>query len=146
MTSVRQLLQRKAPGVVTIAPEASVYQALELMAQKDIGALPVVSNGKLLGIFSERDYARKVVLKGRLSKEVTVGELMTAKVFYVQPDQTVEQCMALMTEKHVRHLPVLENGKLAGIVTIGDAVKNIIADQAITIQSLKDYITGSYGV
>jgi len=145
MTSVQQLLNAKPSGIWTIGPEASVYHALEMMAQRDVGALPVVEGGKLVGIFSERDYARKVALKGRASRAVKVGELMTAKVFCVKPEQTIEECMALMTEKHVRHLPVLSEGKLVGIVTIGDVVKSIISDQEITIQSLKDYITGRYG-
>ena len=145
MTSVRQVLKAKQANVWTIGPKASVYQALELMAQKDIGAVPVVDKDKLVGIFSERDYARKVALHGRASKSTMVGELMTAKVYYIQPDQTIEECMALMTEKHIRHLPVLEDGKLVGIITIGDVVKAIIADHEITIESLKSYITGSYG-
>jgi CBS domain-containing protein len=144
MTHVHQLLQGKSTGLWTIGPKASVYEALELMAQKDIGALPVMEKGKLVGMFSERDYARKVVLKGRASKSTTVGELMTSRVFFVKPDQTLEQCMALMTEKHVRHLPVLEDGDLIGIVTIGDLVKSIIADQEITIRSLQNYIVGAY--
>lgn len=145
MTSVHQVLKAKPTEVWTIAPKASVYQALELMAQKDIGAVPVVDNGKLVGIFSERDYARKVALHGRASKSTMVAELMTAKVYYIQPDQSIEDCMALMTQKRIRHLPVLDNGQLVGIITIGDVVKCIIADQEITIQSLKSYITGSYG-
>lgn len=145
MTSVQQILRNKSSNVWTIGPRASVYEALELMAQRDIGAVPVVENGRLVGIFSERDYARKVALQGRASRSVTVGELMTTKVFYVKPEQSIEECMALMTDKHVRHLPVLADGQLIGIITIGDAVKSIIAEQEITIRSLKDYITGGYG-
>jgi len=102
----------------------------------------VLKDGKLVGIFSERDYARKVILKGKSSKETTVGELMSKKVFYVSPDQTLEECMALMTEEHIRHLPVLENGELVGIVTIGDVVHGIIKDQKFTIEELQRYIIG----
>jgi CBS domain-containing protein len=145
MTIVQQLLKEKPEGTWTISPKATVYQALELMAKKEIGALAVVDDkGKLVGMFSERDYARKVILHGRTSKTTTVGELMATKVFYVKPDTTVEQCMALMTDKRCRHLPVLENDALIGIVSIGDIVKAIIVDQEITIRSLKNYITGSY--
>lgn len=142
MAIVRQLLNVKPAATWTIHSAASVYEALELMAQKEVGALPVVDAGHLVGIFSERDYARKVILKGRASKTTTVAELMASKVFFVRPDASVEQCMALMTDKHVRHLPVLEDNKLIGIISIGDLVKAIITDQALTIQSLQDYITG----
>ena len=142
MTIVRQLLNSKPAATWTISSAASVYEALELMAQKEVGALPVVDNGQLVGMFSERDYARKVILKGRTSKTTTVAELMVSKVFIVHPDASVEQCMALMTEKHIRHLPVLQDHRLIGVVSIGDLVKAIIADQALTIQSLQEYITG----
>jgi CBS domain-containing protein len=144
MTSVAQLLKARPASVWTIAPKTSVFDALALMAKKDIGALPVVHEDKLVGMFSERDYARKVALQGRTSKTTTVSELMTSKVYYVRPDQTVEDCMALMTEKRIRHLPVLDGQKLVGIVTIGDLVKSIITAQEITIRSLQNYITGSY--
>lgn len=144
MTSVAQLLKARSANVWTIAPKTSVFDALALMAKKDIGALPVVHEDKLVGMFSERDYARKVALQGRTSKTTTVSELMTSKVYYVRPDQTVEDCMALMTEKRIRHLPVLDGQKLVGIVTIGDLVKSIITAQEITIRSLQNYITGSY--
>jgi CBS domain-containing protein len=144
MTSVAQLLKARPANVWTIASKTSVFDALALMAKKDIGALPVVHEDKLVGMFSERDYARKVALQGRTSKTTTVSELMTSKVYYVRPDQTVEDCMALMTEKRIRHLPVLDGQKLVGIVTIGDLVKSIITAQEITIRSLQNYITGSY--
>jgi len=144
MSTVRQLLRDKQPEVWTIGPEASVYEALELMADKDIGALPVLERGRLVGIFSERDYARKVVLRGKTSRETTVGELMTQVVFYVTPEQTIEECLALMTEKRVRHLPVLEGMRLTGVVSIGDAVGAIIAEQRTTIHHLEDYITGGH--
>lgn len=144
MTTVQQLLKEKPAGAWTIGPRATVYQALEVMAQKEVGALVVVDNGKVVGMFSERDYARKVILLGRSSKTTAVAELMTPKVFYVTPNQTIEDCMALMTEKRTRHLPVLEDEKLIGLVSIGDVVKATIIDQEITIRSLKNYITGSY--
>ncbi len=142
MSSVRQLLRNKRPEVWTISPQATVYEALELMAEKDIGALLVTNEGRLEGIFSERDYARKVVLKGRSSRETRVGDLMTQAIYYVTPDQSVEECLALMTEKRVRHLPVLEGPRLVGLVSIGDAVKCIIDEQELTIRHLENYITG----
>ncbi len=142
MSTVRQLLRTKPADVWTIGPEASVFDALRLMADKDIGALLVVEAGKLVGVFSERDYARKVVLHGKSSKTTTVGELMTQLVFYVRPEQTVEECLALMTAKHIRHLPVLEGTQLVGIVTIGDVGKEIISQQRFTIENLENYITG----
>lgn len=146
MTTVQQLLKAKATSETwTISSKATAYHALELMAQKGCGALPVVDGTKLVGMFSERDYARKVVLKGLASKTSTVADLMSTKVFFVRPDNTVEECMALMTDKHIRHLPVLEQDKLIGVISIGDLVKAVIADQEITIRSLQDYITGSYG-
>ncbi|MBM3859701.1 MAG: CBS domain-containing protein [Verrucomicrobia bacterium] len=145
MTTVRQLLKEKKEGTWTISPNASVYQALEMMAQKDIGSLAVVDDqGKLVGMFSERDYARKIALLGRTSKTTAVAALMTTKIFYVKPDSTVEECMALMTDTRTRHLPVLDNGKLTGLVSIGDIVKAFITEQEITIRSLQNYITGSY--
>jgi CBS domain-containing protein len=142
MSTVRQLLRTKAADIWTIGPEASVYDALRLMAAKDIGAVLVVEAGKLVGILSERDYARKVVLEGKSSRSTTVGELMTQVVFYVRPEHTVEECLALMTAKHIRHLPVLEDDQLVGIVTIGDVGAEIISQQAFTIENLETYITG----
>jgi CBS domain-containing protein len=142
MTTVRQLLQAKNAEVWTIRPEALVYDALQTMAEKDVGALPVIEGGEIVGIFSERDYARKVVLKGKSSRTSPVREMMTARVLFVSPAETVEECMKLMTEKRVRHLPVLEEGRLVGIVSIGDAVKKVIADQQFTIEVLEKYITG----
>ncbi len=142
MSTVRELLRAKPAEVWTIGPMASVYEALELMAEKDIGAVLVLDQDRLVGIFSERDYARKVVLRGKTSRETTVGELMTQVLFYVMPQQTVEDCLALMTQKRVRHLPVLDGTRLIGIVSIGDAVKAIIAEQQTTIHDLEVYITG----
>jgi CBS domain-containing protein len=142
MTTVRKLLQKKGHDVWSTSPESSVYSALEIMAEKNIGALVVLDGSKVAGMFSERDYARKVVLKGRASREIPVGEIMTPNPFTVGPDQTVQECMALMTEKHVRHLPVIDEGRLIGIISIGDVVKEIIAEQSAVIDHLTGYITG----
>jgi len=142
MITIRELLKTKPTDVWSVAPDATVYDALDAMAKKDIGALPVVEGGHVVGIFSERDYARKVILKGRSSKEMRIDELMSSPVLYVRPEQTVEDCMALMTEKRVRHLPVLENDKLIGVITIGDIVKQIIVQQEYTIEQLENYIKG----
>jgi CBS domain-containing protein len=142
MTTVRKLLESKAEALWTIPPEASVYQALEQMAERDVGALLVVEGERLVGLFSERDYARKVILKGRASRETRVSELMSRDVLYVRPDQTIDNCMALMTAKKVRHLPVLDGGRLMGIVTIGDVVKAVIIKQEVLISELENYITG----
>lgn len=145
MKTVNEVLKNKGREIWTVSPLATVFQALELMAQKDVGALPVVQNGKLVGIFSERDYARKVILKGRASKDTTVSELMTQTVFYVCPENTLEDCMALMTSKQIRHLPVLDHDRLAGIITLGDVVKRIISEQEFTIKELEKYVKGDYG-
>ena len=142
MITVRQLLKNKPADLWSVSPEASVYEALELMAEKDIGAVLVLEGGELAGIFTERDYARNVILKGRLSKTTSVAELMTDVVCYVRPEQTIEDCMALMTDKRVRHLPVLEGERLVAIVSIGDVVKKTISEQEFTIQQLENYITG----
>ncbi|MBL7189859.1 MAG: CBS domain-containing protein [Phycisphaerae bacterium] len=142
MTYVEQLLKTKGNEIWSIVPQATVYEALQIMSEKDVGALLVLDKGNLVGIFSERDYARKLILKGRFSKDTTVGELMTREVLYIESQSTIEDCMALMTAKRVRHLPVLENERLIGIVTIGDVVKQIISDQEFTIQQLERYIKG----
>jgi CBS domain-containing protein len=139
---VRDLLQHKGPGVHTIGPKATVYQALEMMADKDVGALVVVEKDRIVGMFTERDYARKVILKGKASRETPVGDLMVREVLYVSPSDKVEHCMALMTEKHLRHLPVMDKDKLMGLVSIGDVVKSIIQHQEFTIQELERYIAG----
>ena len=138
--TVRQILQAKGDAIWSVPPQASVFDALELMAERDIGAVVVLDGAKLVGILSERDYARRVILYGRTSKDTTVGELMTKEVWCIHPDQTVEDCMALMTDKHIRHLPVIENGVLVGLITIGDAVKYFIDDQEVLIHSLENYI------
>lgn len=142
MTSVAHLLDTKGHAVWSIAPEASVFDAIKLMAEKEVGALVVVEGERLAGIVSERDYARKVILRGRSSSETAVREIMTDKVFYVHPEQTVEECMALMTAKRIRHLPVLRGDRLDGIVSIGDLVKALIAEREVRIQQLESYITG----
>ncbi len=140
MRNVKQLLQGKSRGLCTIGPDARVFEAIRLMAEKNIGALPVVANEALVGIVSERDYARKVILMGRSSHDTLVKEIMTEHPTCVQPSNTVEECMALMTDKHVRHLPVVENAKLLGILSIGDLVKETIADQQLVIKQLESYI------
>jgi CBS domain-containing protein len=144
MYTVRQLLQAKGNQVWSVPPKTTVYDALQLMADKNVGALLVIQDSKVTGIFSERDYARKVVLKGKSSKTTSVGELMVREVLYIGPDDTIEECMALMTAKRTRHLPVLEDGKLIGIISIGDVVKEIISDREFTIRELERYITGGF--
>ena len=140
MKTVRQLLQAKGQEVHTIGPDAKVIEALKLMAEREIGALVVLESGRLAGVMSERDYARKVILLGKSSHDIPVREIMTAKVITVQPRHTVDECMALMTDKHIRHLPVLEGDRLCGILSIGDLVKEVIAEQQRTIQQLETYI------
>ncbi len=142
MATVKQLLQTKGSDVWTVTPDSSVYEALKLMADKNVGALVVVEAGNLIGIISERDYARKIILEEKSSTITPVREIMTNKVWCVRPEQTIEECMALMTDKHVRHLPVLADGQLVGIVSIGDAVKMIISQQEFLIEQLESYIVG----
>lgn len=144
MYTVKHLLEAKTAQVWSVAPEVTAYQALELMAAKDIGALVVLANGKLQGVFSERDYARKVILKGRSSKTTSVGELMSTDVPCVRPDDTIEDCMNAMTGRRTRHLPVIANDQVIGVVSIGDVVKAIISDRELTIQQLERYITGGH--
>jgi len=143
METVRHLLQDKGNQVWSIQPGASVYEALERMAERDIGALLVMDGDSLEGIFSERDYARKIVLHGKSSADTPVSDVMTSKVVCIGPDHRIENCMALMTEKHIRHLPVLEDGKVVGVVSIGDVVKEVIAEQEFVIEQLENYITGT---
>ncbi len=145
MTTVRHLLQHKGYNSYTVTPHATVYEALELMAEKNIGAVMVVDDEKLVGIFSERDYARKVVLQGKNSRDTKMEELMTKNVFYIKPHRTVKDCMVLMSKKHIRHLPVMENGNLIGIVTIRDVVDALIYEQENTIEELERYITRGGG-
>jgi CBS domain-containing protein len=142
LKSVRQVLNDKGYAVETIAPEATVYEALQKMANREIGALVVQKDGKICGLFSERDYARKVILQGKHSKETKVEDIMTRRVITLEPQQTVEACMVVMTDKRVRHLPVVEEGRLIGIVSIGDILKALIEAQRLTIEELESYITG----
>jgi CBS domain-containing protein len=145
MKSVAEILRSKPDQTVySVAPTVSVYDALRLMADKNIGALLVVEEGKIVGILSERDYARKVVLMDRSSKQTAVREVMTSTVMYARPDQTNEECMALMTDNRLRHLPVIDNGKLLGLVSIGDLVKDVISEQQFTIEQLQHYIQGHH--
>ncbi len=143
MKTVANILEHKGPDAWSVAPGAMVYEALEIMADKGVGALVVLEGGKLVGIVSERDYARKVVLLGKRSQEAAVSEIMTAEVICVAPERTVEECMALMTEKHIRHLPVLEDGALIGIISIGDVVRTVISEQEFLIDQLERYISGT---
>jgi CBS domain-containing protein len=147
MITVNQVLRTKPSDAVwTIAPDATVFDALKLMSDKGVGALPVVKEGKLTGIISERDYARKVILKGKSSLNTPVNEIMTANVISVHPEQSMHECMELMTNQRVRHLPVLVEGQLVGIISIGDVLKEIISDQERFIQDLQNYIEGrGYG-
>ena len=143
MKTLKQLLGANPRTPLSVGPDDSVFSALELMAKKDVGALLVVRGDQLVGIFSERDYARKVILLGKSSKETAVKEIMPEKVLYALPEQTVDQAMALMTEKHIRHLPVMDGGKrLVGMVSIGDLVKETISEQRFLIQQLEQYIAG----
>ena len=144
MTTIAQLLNVKGNQIWSIEPKATIFEALEIMSEKEIGALLVMVDGKLTGIFSERDYARKVILKGKSSKETLVEELMTKKVFYIDPQKNINDCMAMMTAKRIRHVPVIEDNQVMGIVTIGDVVNQIISEQEVTINHLENYITGSH--
>ena len=146
MKSAAQILKSKPEQtVVTVTPATPVFDAVKLMAEKNIGALLVLEDQKIVGIITERDYARKIVLMGRSSKETPVREIMTFPVMYVRPDQSNEECMALMTDNRVRHLPVVDEGKLIGLVSIGDLVKDIISEQKFIIEQLEHYIAGDRG-
>lgn len=141
MQTVRQILERKASrSLVSVAPDSTVFQALQVMAENDIGAVLVMEAGDVVGIFSERDYARRIVLQGRTSAGTRIRDIMTSRVVYVTPEQTLDQCMALMTEKHIRHLPVLESSIVLGMLSIGDLVHATIAEQEETINQLVHYI------
>ncbi len=144
MKLVSQLLTAKGHDVWSIAPDTTVLNALQLMADKKIGALLVMDDDKLVGVFSERDYARKVILKGKSSNDTPVRDVMSLNIVCVVPDQTTELCMSLMTEKRVRHLPVVDDDKVVGIISIGDVVKAVIADREDVIEQLEQYITGTF--
>ena len=140
--TVRQLLDRKSSGIYSIRPDASVLEALELMAREDISSVLVTEGEAIKGIFTERDYARKVILRGRNSRDTVIRELMTSNLITITPEQTIADCMSIMTDRHIRHLPVIENGQVVGLISIGDVVKSIISDQATTINQLSGYIAG----
>lgn len=140
MKIVQEILDAKKRGLLSVSAEASVYDALTLMAENDVGALVVLDGERLAGIFTERDYARKVILFGKASKETRVREIMSERVVCVRPTTTVDECMALMTDKRIRHLPVLDGGRIIGLVSIGDVVKETIAEQQFMIEQLEHYI------
>jgi CBS domain-containing protein len=142
MKTLKRVLDAKGTDVYFTLPTASVFEALEEMAKRDVGALIVLEDGKVAGIFSERDYARKIILVGKSSRETPVSEIMTARVVYARPEQTLEECLALMTDKRIRHLPIMADGELIGVVSIGDLVKAIIAEQRFTIRQLENYVSG----
>jgi len=141
MITVRDILQHKGGQTWSVSRSSTVFDALVLMAEKNVGALLVLDGEKIVGIFSERDYARKIILKGKASKETSVEEIMTSEVTTVRPEQSVEECMALMTDKRIRHLPVLEGEQLIGLISIGDVVKAVISDKEFIIKQLENYIT-----
>ncbi|CAG1002856.1 A-adding tRNA nucleotidyltransferase [Anaerolineales bacterium] len=143
-TTVEQMLMQKGRDVWTISPNATVMEALKLMAEKNVGALVVTHDDEVVGIISERDYARKVVLRNKASINTKVKEIMTEKVYYVGPKTTAEECMTLTVQQNIRHLPVLKNGDLVGLVSIGDVVKAVIREQETEIGQLSDYISGKY--
>lgn len=143
MTTVQSVLQSKGQDIYSIAPTAMVIDALKLMAEKNIGALLVTHDDRLVGIFSERDYARKVILNGESSQTTAVKDVMTSTVVSVRPDESIDECMVLMTSQHVRHLPVIDRENLVGMISIGDVVKAIIYEHEYTIKQLENYITGS---
>lgn len=142
MKSVRDILKVKGSDVSCVEPDATVFDALRRMAEKEVGALVVTEGAQVVGLISEREYARKVVLQGRTSPTTLVKEIMISPVVYIHLDQAIEECMSLMTEKRTRHLPVIEDGKLVGLISIGDIVKSIIADQQFLIEQLVRYVSG----
>lgn len=142
MQFTKQLLELKGENVITIGPDSSVFDAIKVMADNHVGALPVMEDNNLVGIITERDYARNVILKGKSSKVTPVKDIMTSNVLCAKPNHTLEECMALMTDKRVRHLPVIDNGNVIGIISIGDLVKSIISEQKFMIEQLEHYISG----
>jgi len=141
MTTIRQILAGK-PEIYSIDPDATVFEALGLMEEKNVGALLVMQGGQLVGIFSERDYARRMILQGRTSRETPVREVMTSNVFVITPDTTSGECMMHMTDRHIRHLPVVEGGRVVGVISIGDVVRSVIHDLRFTVRQLEGYIKG----
>ncbi|MGA7146213.1 MAG: CBS domain-containing protein [Desulfobacterales bacterium] len=142
MRSVKDILEEKGTQIYDVSPDATVYEALQIMADKNVGALMVIEGDTVAGLISERDYARKIILKGKFSKDVPVREIMTVDIIRIGPDNDVEYCMELMTDKRVRHLPVFENDRLIGIISIGDIVKAIIEHKEEIIEQLENYIKG----
>lgn len=143
MRTVRDILRTKGTDVWSVAPETTVYDSLRLMADKNIGAVLVLERGCVAGVFSERDYARKVALQGRTSRDTAVGDIMSTRVVGVAPGQTVEECMAIITDRRIRHLPVVESDQVVGVVSIGDVVKALISHQEFMLEQLENYITGT---
>ena len=141
MKTVQDVLKQKGSQIHSVSPDTTVFDTLKLMAEKEIGAVLVFQGDRMVGIFSERDYARQVILKGKASKDTPVKEVMTARVAYVRPEQTVDDCMALMTDKKIRHLPVVVEGNVAGVLSIGDVVKAVISEKQFLIEQLENYIT-----
>lgn len=142
MRTLKRVLDAKGRDVYSTTPDTSVFDALAEMAERDVGALIVMEQGKVVGIFSERDYARKIILLGRSSRETPVRDIMTSRVVYARPDLTLEECLALMTDKRIRHLPVMDEAEVCGVVSIGDLVKGIIAEQRFIISQLESYVSG----
>ena len=143
-TTVKEILSGKGHDIWSISPDTTVFDALSSMSEKGVGALVVLENQKVVGVFSERDYARKVTLEGKSEKTLPVNEIMTKRVVFVKPENTTEECMALMNDKHIRHLPVVIDDELVGIISIGDIVNAIISKQEYVIEQLGNYITGAY--
>lgn len=146
MENVAQVLERKGYEIFTVDPEAKVYEALEIMSEKEVGALLVLSGQNVVGIFSERDYARKVVLLGKSSKDLPVKNIMSTRIYYVTPEQSIEDCMNILIQKRIRHLPVLKDNKLLGVVSIGDIVKALLGEKEFIIDQLVHYISGTASV
>ncbi len=143
MKTLKQLIESKNKKLASVAPEQTVLRAIEIMAECDVGALLVMDGKRLAGVFSERDYARKVILQGKASRQTLVSEVMTSKVICVSPNRTIEECMAIMTEEHIRHLPIIDDQKtVLGVISIGDVVKEMISQQKFIISQLESYITG----
>lgn len=142
--TIESILGQKDREIYSVSPEATVYDAIALMAEKNVGALLVMENGKLVGIVSERDYSRKVMLKGKTSRNSYVREIMTTELVTANPRETVQECLRFMTDNHIRHLPVVADGELRGVISIGDLVKQVISTQSATLDQLKDYISGGY--